>query len=270
MTNKTLFCSFYANFCALCASLRLKRTVFSWLLKKAISMALWTKATLCVKSSLLEQSLPRTPSRLKTSIISVNPVILSNLSSCLGVLVAINPFNQRKLRLIKDLRLFNALYNCKETLTDVMSALQIKLFLQNKAKFQKSQMNVNKVLTKAYDKMDTWLIGKKQSQTNPNKAKSKKAKMNVTSYITKGYENKSPIRAPKKQTQFKPNLSRRSLWRSRNKPNRTQCLSAISVADQKQKNVFGYHKILTITNMDANLKKCTVFHLFIERTLFGR
>jgi hypothetical protein len=108
-----------------------------------------------------------------------------------------------------------ALYNCRETFTDVMSALQIKLFLQNKANFRKSQMNVTKVLTKDYGQMDTWSIGKKQSQTNPNKAKLKKAKMNVTSALTKEYENKPPIRAPKKQSQFKPNLSRRSLWRRR-------------------------------------------------------
>jgi hypothetical protein len=51
-------------------------------------------------------------------------------------------------------------------------------------------MNVNKVITTDYEKMDTWLSGKKQSQTNPNKAKFKKAKMNVTSYITKEYEKK--------------------------------------------------------------------------------
>jgi hypothetical protein len=130
-----------------------------------------------------------------------------------------------------------------------MSALQNHLFLQNKAKFRKVKLNVNNVLKRAYDIMDTWSIRKKQSQTNPNKAKFKKAKMNVTSIITKGYENKPPIRAPKKQSQTpkrqkpmqplllqrimkitalsapgktkpnKPNLSRRSLWRSRNKPN---------------------------------------------------
>ncbi|MHC4109887.1 MAG: hypothetical protein ACYSWZ_02190 [Planctomycetota bacterium] len=63
-------------------------------------------------------------------------------------------------------------------------------------------MNVNEVLTKNYEQMDTWSIRKKQSQTNPNKAKSKKTKMNVTSIITKGYEYKSPIRAPKKQSQI--------------------------------------------------------------------
>ncbi len=82
--------------------------------------------------------------------------------------------------------------------TTVERALQIRPFMQNKANFRKSQMNVNKVLTKDYEKKDTWWSGKKQSQTNPNKAKFKKAKMNVSSYITKGYENKSPIRAPEK------------------------------------------------------------------------
>ena len=93
------------------------------------------------------------------------------------------------------------LYNCRETFTDVMSALQIRLFMQNKANFRKSQMNVNKVLTRDYEKRTLGERGKKQSQTNPNKAKFKKAKMNVTSIITKGYENKPPIRAPKKQSQ---------------------------------------------------------------------
>jgi len=72
-----------------------------------------------------------------------------------------------------------------------MKTLQIKLFMQNKAKFRKVKLNVTKVLTKDYDPMDTWSIRTKQSQTNPNKAKLKKAKMNVTSIIIKDYENKS-------------------------------------------------------------------------------
>jgi len=96
-----------------------------------------------------------------------------------------------------------------------MSALQIKLFMQNKAKFKKVKFNVTKVLTRDYDKMDTWSIGKKQSQTNPNKAKSKKAEMNITSILTVVYEDNTPFRAPKKQSQNKPNLSRGSLWRRR-------------------------------------------------------
>jgi hypothetical protein len=52
-------------------------------------------------------------------------------------------------------------------------------------------MNVNKVLTKVYGKMDTWSIRKNEPKTNPNEPKFKKAKMNVTSLKTKGYENKS-------------------------------------------------------------------------------
>ncbi len=139
-------------------------------------------------------------------------------------------------------------YNCRVITTNVMISLQIKLFMQNKANFPKSQMNVNKVLTREYEKKDTWWSGKKQSQTKPNKPKFKKAKMNVSAIITKDYEHKSPIRPPKKQSQTskrqktmqtplpqrimkktalsasdktkpnKANLSRRSLWRRRIKP----------------------------------------------------
>ena len=115
--------------------------------------------------------------------------------------MAKNPFNQRNPRLIKDLSAYNALYICRDTFTNVMSALQIKLFMQNKAKFRKSQMNVNKVLTRDYVNRTLGERGKKQSQTNPNKAKFKKARMNVNRVLTKDYENKTPIRAPKKQSQ---------------------------------------------------------------------
>jgi hypothetical protein len=124
-----------------------------------------------------------------------------------------------------------------------------KLFMQNKANFRKSQMNVNNVLTKDYEKKTLGERGKKQSQTKPIKANLQNAQMNVNVFPTKSYENKPPIWALKKQSQFslttknnanlfakkdyernvilssdktnpnKPNLSRRSLWRSRNKPN---------------------------------------------------
>jgi hypothetical protein len=62
------------------------------------------------------------------------------------------------------------LYNCKETFTDVMKTLQNKLFMQNKANFQKVKLNVTKVLIKDYDQMDTWSIRKTkpiQSQLKP-------------------------------------------------------------------------------------------------------
>ncbi len=89
--------------------------------------------------------------------------------------------------------------------TTVESSLQNKLFMQNKANFRKSQMNVSKVLTKDYEKKTLGQRGKtkpikaNQSQLKPIKANSKPIKA-----------NKMP-----KQTQ----LVLRSLWRSRNKPN---------------------------------------------------
>ena len=52
-------------------------------------------------------------------------------------------------------------------------------------------MNVNKVLTKDYEKKTLGEHGKNEPKTNPNEPNFKKAKMNVSYYITKGYENKS-------------------------------------------------------------------------------
>jgi hypothetical protein len=51
------------------------KLLFSRFLEKAIFLALWTKASLCGKSSLSEQSLPRTPSRLKTFVPSVAKIL---------------------------------------------------------------------------------------------------------------------------------------------------------------------------------------------------
>ena len=66
-------------------------------------------------------------------------------------------------------------------------------------------MNVNDLLTREYAKMDTWSIGKNEPKTNPNEPKT------------------NPIKANKmpKRTQYEPK--------------QTQCLSAISVAGQRQK-----------------------------------
>ncbi len=66
----------------------------------------------------------------------------------------------------KYLRAEKLLYNCREDSTTIESSLQIKLFMQNKANFQKVKLNVNKVLTRGYDQMDTWSIRK----TKPIKA----------------------------------------------------------------------------------------------------
>ncbi len=160
---------------AFCASLWPIKHLFSQLLYKAISMALWTKASLFSYitpsfrpqmaryasrftryelCSLLEQSMPRTPSR------PIRSLPTYQVGSC-------NP------RLIKDLRLFKALYICRELSTSVESSLQINLFMQNKANFQKVKFDVNRVLTRGYDQLDTWSIRKTkpiQSQLKPIKA----------------------------------------------------------------------------------------------------
>ncbi|MHC4653916.1 MAG: hypothetical protein ACYS91_02735 [Planctomycetota bacterium] len=179
MTNKTLFWSFFANFCTFCASLRLKRAVFSWLLKKAVSMALWTMASLFGKSSLLEQSLPRTPSRL----ISLCPLWLFSLFLCAfcAFLWLKNPFN---LLSTKD---YVRNYNKN---------------MQNEPKLRKSQMNVNKVLTKDYDKKDTWSIGKNEPKTNPNEPKTNPNKANKMPKQTQ--TNPKQTQTNPKQTQTNP------------------------------------------------------------------
>ena len=51
--------------------------------------------------------------------------------------------------------------------TTVERALQIRPFLTNKANFRKTQMNVNKVLTKDYEQMNTWSSGKNKANSKP-------------------------------------------------------------------------------------------------------
>jgi len=53
--------------------------------------------------------------------------------------------------------------------TSVESALQIALFMQNEPNFRKSQMNVNKVLTKDYEKRTLGERGKNEPKTNPKR-----------------------------------------------------------------------------------------------------
>jgi len=78
-----------------------------------------------------------------------------------SVKICVNPW------LINDLRVCKVLYCCRDSFTDVVSALQIHLFMQNKAKFQKVKLNVNKVITNDYDQIDTWSIRKNKPKTNP-------------------------------------------------------------------------------------------------------
>jgi hypothetical protein len=51
-----------------------------------------------------------------------------------------------------------------------MSALQINLFMQNKANFRKSQMNVTDLLTRDYEKRILGEHGKNKPNTKPIKS----------------------------------------------------------------------------------------------------
>ncbi len=103
-----------------------------------------------------------------------NPVILSDIFRVLRVLrgekireISVNPW------LINDLR---------STKTYVRKN---KLFMQNKANFQKVKFDENRVLTRDYVQMDTWSIRKTkpiQSQLKPIKANSKPIKANQSQF----------------------------------------------------------------------------------------
>ncbi|MHC4691568.1 MAG: hypothetical protein ACYS67_02420 [Planctomycetota bacterium] len=71
--------------------------------------------------------------------------LFTQVETCLLFPMGRNP------RLINDLRRGNALYNCRETFTDVMSALQNQLFMQNKPNFLDNQMNVSSFITMNYE-----------------------------------------------------------------------------------------------------------------------
>ena len=90
------------------------------------------------------------------------------------------------------------LYICRETFTDVMSALQIGPFCSNKANFRKSQMNVNNVLTNAYEKRILGEHGKNKANSNPIQSQSNPIKANIKPKQTQ-YKAK--------QTQYLPAIS---------------------------------------------------------------
>ena len=154
-----------------------------------------------------------TPSRPKISGFSV-PSVAKNL------------FNLRNL-CPRYLRLINDLRSTKDYVR------KNNLFLKNKAKFKKSQMNVTGLLKRKYEQMDTWSISKNKAKTKPIQSQFKaKTKPIQTQYKA----NSNPI---------KPNF-------------------------RGKKMCPGAPKYLTISNMGDNFKKSIMFLLFLERTLFGR
>ena len=145
------------------------------------------------QSLLYKQILPRpvrrsfseggTQSRLKTL---CSLWLYSSCSSCASWLK--NPFNQRNLRkplLINDLSPCKALYTSSDSSTDAERSLQNHLFMQNKPNFRKNQMNVTDLLTRDYERKDTWSSGKNKPNSKPIQTQFK--------------ANTNPI-----QSQFKP------------------------------------------------------------------
>jgi len=86
--------------------------------------------------------------------------------------------------------------------TLVERSLQISPFLTNKPNFQKSQMNVTYLLTRDYEKKDTWWSGKNKPNSNPIQTQYK--------------ANTKPI-----QSQYKPNTNPiQSRYKANTNPNK--------------------------------------------------
>ena len=79
------------------------------------------------------------------------------------------------------------------------------LFMQNKANFLKSQMNVNPYNTTVYENNSNWTLGKNK----PKQSQFPKSTNECKLTYNKGLQKKRRFHSPKKQTQFKPNLVRR-------------------------------------------------------------
>jgi hypothetical protein len=90
----------------------------------------------------------------------------------------------------KDLRADKALYISRDTFTNVMSALQIHLFMQNKPNFLDDQMNISDCFTTNYEQRTMNYERKNKPKTNPIQTQYK--------------ANTNPIRTQykAKQTQF--------------------------------------------------------------------
>jgi len=72
--------------------------------------------------------------------------------------------------------------------------------MQNKANFQKSQMNVTSLITVDYENKSNWTLGKNK----PNQTQFPKSTNECKLTYNKGLQKKRRFRSPKKQTQFKP------------------------------------------------------------------
>ena len=63
-----------------------------------------------------------------------------------------------------------ALYSVRHTKYAIRCTLYAIRNMQNKANFQKSQMNVNPYNTTDYENKSNWTLGENKPNSNPNKA----------------------------------------------------------------------------------------------------
>ena len=76
--------------------------------------------------------------------------------------------------------------------------------MQNKPNFQKSQMNVNSLITIDYENISDWTLGENKPNSKPI---SVNPKMSANVFITKDYENETFLR-PEKTNPNKAKLKR--------------------------------------------------------------
>ncbi len=106
--------------------------------------------------------------------------------------------------IVSDLELRISDFASLGIFTLVKSPLQINSFMQNKANFQKSQMNVSIFSQKAYENKSNWTLGENKPNTNPNKANLLDAQMNVNSLITKDYRKNDAFAVQKNKPNSNP------------------------------------------------------------------
>jgi hypothetical protein len=83
--------------------------------------------------------------------------------------------------------------------------------MQNKPNFQKSQMNINSLLTIDYENISDWTLGENKPNSNPNKPNLPDAQMSVNSILTKDYRKKDDFLVRINKPNFRNGQNERKL-----------------------------------------------------------
>ncbi len=79
------------------------------------------------------------------------------------------------------------LYICRDTSTTIEDSLQIRPFMQNKANFRKSQMNVTSLITADYENKTLGERGKNKPNSNPKQTQTKPIFVPLVLFIVYNY-----------------------------------------------------------------------------------